>query len=83
MGLSLGKGGMTSQITPDDLPGLKLVFKQFEALDVPEHKEKANGLLSNLLKATDDKERKAAIKMIEFTYDDVFNPSVSSETVEF
>lgn len=83
LGMSLGLGGVKSEVTEENLEGLKEIFRKFEALDVPEYKEKANDLLSNLLKATNDKERKAAIKMIEFAYNDVFNPSVSSETVEF
>ena len=72
LGMSLGLGGVKSEVTEEKLERLKEVFRQFEALEGskdPKYKERANELLSELLKATNEDQRIAAIKMINTAYE--------------
>jgi len=64
MGMSLGKGGVKSEVTSENLEELKTVFRYFEQIK-KQDPEMANQIREKLLRAKNDEERKEAAKRIK------------------
>tara|TARA_A100001011_G_scaffold400004_1_gene511669 strand:+ start:17566 stop:19299 length:1734 start_codon:yes stop_codon:yes gene_type:complete len=78
--LSLGLGGMTSEVNRENLDQLKEVFKKFEKIESVD-KEEANKLISKLLKSKNVDERKSVIREINNSYKNRFKETGELEFI--
>lgn len=69
--LSLGLGGMTSEVNAENLKKLKEVFKKFEKIESAD-KGVANELISKLLKSSNVDERQSVIREINKEYSNLY-----------
>ena len=78
--LSLGLGGMTSEVNAENLKQLKEVFKKFEKIESVD-KEEANKLISKLLKSKNVDERQTVIREINNSYKNRFKETGEVEFI--